>query len=429
MLYPLTRPLAKIALSVFFRKLYLSGLENLDLEKPVILAANHPTAFIEPCILACWLPKPLHFMVRGDLFLKPLSNWALRDLNMIPMFRIGDAGVSGVKANYRSVEEAAQVLRNHHPVLILAEGATAHEKRLRPLQKGTARIALGTGDQYPSLDIQVVPVGVNYAYADRFRSEAMIHFGEPISVRDYLETYRDNASNGLRDLTEALRVELEKHVVIIEEEGDEIWTDQLLEIYRHNRPESFAPQTVIDGSRLSGEIALTRHVNAMKEPEKSRWKREVEGFSKELKRYGASDRGLMAGAILPWLSLCILLIGAPVYLVALLFHTLPLWLAGRIGYGKMVPRYEFKASVALAVGLGAYTLWALLLFILAAVFWGLPAAVLISALGLGMAGWFALWYQYHLGKWSAWLERRRIPAGARAGLMKAREEICTFFQL
>lgn len=33
-------------------------MENLDWEKPLILAANHPTAFIEPCILACWLPKP-----------------------------------------------------------------------------------------------------------------------------------------------------------------------------------------------------------------------------------------------------------------------------------------------------------------------------------------------------------------------------------
>ncbi|MBK8490844.1 MAG: 1-acyl-sn-glycerol-3-phosphate acyltransferase [Saprospirales bacterium] len=95
MLYPITRPLAKIALSVFFRKLFLSGMENVDWNKPVILAANHPSAFIEPCILACWLPKPLHFMVRGDLFLKPVSNWVLRDLNMIPMFRMSDAGVSG----------------------------------------------------------------------------------------------------------------------------------------------------------------------------------------------------------------------------------------------------------------------------------------------------------------------------------------------
>lgn len=429
MLYPLTRPLAKIALSVFFRKLYLSGLENVDLDKPVILAANHPTAFIEPCILACWLPKPLHFMVRGDLFLKPFSNWALRDLNMIPMFRMGDAGVSGVKANYRSVEEAADVLRSHHPVLILAEGSTAHEKRLRPLQKGTARIALGTADQYPDLDIQVVPVGVNYTYADRFRSEAMIHFGKPIPVRDYLEVYRENASNGLRDLTEALRGELEKLVVIIEEKGDEIWTDQLLEIFRNNRPQSFAPQTVYDNGRLAGEIALTRQVADMKEQEKTSWKGRVDHFSRELKRYGASDRGLLAEGAFPLYSFLILLFGLPFYLLALLFNGFPLWLAGRIGYGKMVPRYEFKASVALAAGLGAYVLWTLLLFGLVGILWGLTAAVLVALLGLALGGWFALWYQYHLGKWRVWRERRRIPAEARAGLLKTREEICAFFQL
>ncbi|MBK8490843.1 MAG: hypothetical protein IPL49_08095 [Saprospirales bacterium] len=258
------------------------------------------------------------------------------------------------------MEEAAEVLRTHHPVLILAEGATIHEKRLRPLQKGTARIALGTEDQHPNLGIQLVPVGVNYTYADRFRSEAMIHFGEPIPVRNFLESYRDNASNGLRDLTEALRVGLEQIVVIIQEEGDEAWVDQLLQIYRNNQADSFGPQTVYDGSRLSAEKSITVQVNGLREPDSTRWKGVVEHYSRELKRYRSTDKGLMAGGSTPWVSGIVLLGGAPFFLLTFLLHGLPLWIAGKIGYGRRVPRREFKASVALVTALLLYILWILL---------------------------------------------------------------------
>jgi 1-acyl-sn-glycerol-3-phosphate acyltransferase len=429
MLYPITRPLAKIALSVFFRKLYLSGMEHVDWDKPVILAANHPTAFIEPCILACWVPKPLHFMVRGDLFLKPLSNWVLRDFNMIPMFRIGDAGVAGVKANYRSVEEASQVLHTHHPVLILAEGSTAHEKRLRPLQKGTARIALGTEDQRPDLGIQLVPVGVNYTYADRFRSEVMIHFGKPLLVHEYLDAYRENPANGLRELTEALRGELEKHVVTIEEKGDEKWVDQLLVMYRNDQAHAFAPQTVYDGSRLANEKRITALVNDMPEGEKEPWKRTVEAYARELNRYGASDRALVAGGKMPWTSFLLLIMGAPLFLLALVFHLPPLWLAGKIGYGKRVPRYEFKASVAMATGLVLYQLWGIVLLIAGLLLAGLLGALVLVLGGLALLGWFGLWYLHAVERAKTHLEYRKMPREAQEELRGRRAEIAAFFDL
>jgi glycerol-3-phosphate O-acyltransferase / dihydroxyacetone phosphate acyltransferase len=426
MLYPITRPLAKIALAVFFRKLYLSGLENVDWEKPVILAANHPTAFIEPCILACWLPKPLHFMVRGDMFLKPVSNFLLRDLNMIPFFRMEDAGVAGVKGNFRSVEEAAAVLRAHRPVLILAEGHTVHEKRLRPLRKGTARIALGTQDQFPDLDIQLVPVGVNYTYADRFRSEAMIHFGKPIPVRAYVQAYRENSAAAFRDITEALREGLESHVVIIGERGDEKWADLLLEIYRNNQPEPFGPQTVYDGARLEAEKRITALVNDLELEEKAAWKGKAEQYARELARHKASDRSVARGEGFPLGTFASVTLGAPLYAVSLLFHALPLWTAYRVGYGRGVPRYEFKASVALATGIGAYLVWALVLFFAGAALCGWLWGMGLVVVGLGLFGWFGLWYG---NQWESFRAYRRLPAGARAELEGMRDELAAFFGL
>ena len=85
--YRFVRPLARIALKTYFSKIYLNGLEKIPADKPIILAANHPSAFLEPCILATTLPRPLHFMVRGDLFQKPLYRALLMSLHMIPMYR------------------------------------------------------------------------------------------------------------------------------------------------------------------------------------------------------------------------------------------------------------------------------------------------------------------------------------------------------
>ena len=72
MIYSFVRPIAAYALKIFFRKIYFTNRDRIPKGKPLILAINHPTAFIEPCILACFLPIKLHFLVRGDLFKKPL---------------------------------------------------------------------------------------------------------------------------------------------------------------------------------------------------------------------------------------------------------------------------------------------------------------------------------------------------------------------
>jgi len=79
--YRIVRPLARIALKTYFSKIYLNGLD--------------PSAFLEPCILATTLPRPLHFMVRGDLFQKPIYSAMLMSLHMIPMFRLKDIGYKG----------------------------------------------------------------------------------------------------------------------------------------------------------------------------------------------------------------------------------------------------------------------------------------------------------------------------------------------
>jgi glycerol-3-phosphate O-acyltransferase/dihydroxyacetone phosphate acyltransferase len=47
---------------------------------------------------------------------------------------------------------------------------------------GVTIMALGAMAKYPGLDVKIVPCGLNYFHAHRFRSRAVIEFGNPITV-------------------------------------------------------------------------------------------------------------------------------------------------------------------------------------------------------------------------------------------------------
>ncbi|MEY4108182.1 MAG: hypothetical protein RL181_2524, partial [Bacteroidota bacterium] len=181
MLYYIVRPIARLALLIYYRKIYLSHLERIPRGKPVILASNHPTAFMEPCLMAVFMRQPLSYLVRGDFFQKPIYNFLLRALKMIPIYRIIDLGYQGLKNNFATFAACYEALSRNQTIMIFPEGMTLHEKRLRPIQKGIGRIVAGAYQQYPDMqEIFVVPVGVNFTYAEQPRGEAMIDIGEPI---------------------------------------------------------------------------------------------------------------------------------------------------------------------------------------------------------------------------------------------------------
>ncbi len=51
-IYVVFEPGLHWAFRLFFRKIYLNNTYGVPTDKPVLLAANHPTAFVDPLLLA-----------------------------------------------------------------------------------------------------------------------------------------------------------------------------------------------------------------------------------------------------------------------------------------------------------------------------------------------------------------------------------------
>lgn len=83
------------------------------------------------------------------------------------------------EAVYKSVHDE---LNRGGCITIFPEGGSHDRVEMLPLKAGVTVMALGAMAKYPGLDVKIVPVGLNYFHAHRFRSRAVIEFGTPLTI-------------------------------------------------------------------------------------------------------------------------------------------------------------------------------------------------------------------------------------------------------
>ena len=233
-LYRILRPIVRIGLKVYFRKIYIRFEQHVPKTGPVLISANHPSAFLEAILLACFLDRPIHYLVRGDIF---KNDWAKKLLGLthqIPIYRFRD-GFSSMRKNHETFEKVYELLEKDEVVVIFSESFTFLEKRLRPIQKGTARIAFGAYERIGKF-FPIVPIGINYTDAVRFRSEVSIKGGEHIHFEEDYLLFKKDKQAGLQSLTDKVRKYLHPLIIEIEDKADYELAEKL---FLFTRPLSF----------------------------------------------------------------------------------------------------------------------------------------------------------------------------------------------
>ena len=111
---------------------------------------------------------------------------------------------------YASVFER---LSNHKCIGIFPEGGSHDRAEMLPLKAGISIMALGYLSLYPDSELKIIPCGLNYFNAHKFRSRAVLEFGDPLEIPSELvndfkcggEKKRNAIENHLKLLVEALR--------------------------------------------------------------------------------------------------------------------------------------------------------------------------------------------------------------------------------
>ena len=142
MLYNILGRIIRSFLQLFYKRIYINGLENIPKDKPVLLASNHSNALMDGLVIATFLIgyRSSYFLGRASIFGNWFLDWLFTTVQIIPIYRPRD-GENYTSKNVTTFERVDNVLLKNKAVLIFPEGNCIKEKRLRPLKKGTVRMA------------------------------------------------------------------------------------------------------------------------------------------------------------------------------------------------------------------------------------------------------------------------------------------------
>ncbi|MCQ2308392.1 MAG: 1-acyl-sn-glycerol-3-phosphate acyltransferase [Bacteroidales bacterium] len=307
-----------------FKRYHVIGRENIPDDGACIFGINHSNALTDALAMILSSRGYQLFMARADIFQNKLAGALLRRLKMLPIYRMRD-GLDAVRdKNAAVIDEAIDSIYDGVPLHIFPEATHRAMHSLRPLSKGIFHIAFQANEKYgDKKPVYIVPVGIEYGDYFRFRSTALVSFGKPINITEYLKNNTEKTEpEKLLDLKNILTERLAELISYIpdNEDYDAIW--ELVKI------KAGLPPVSLKRRRDRNKRYISKMVNfSKKEPEKAQNLFEkIRTFTKHRKEQGVSVTSVAKKRPFwrtLWKTLAIT-VGLPLFLVAAVVSS-PIW--------------------------------------------------------------------------------------------------------
>lgn len=355
MLYKIIKWIVRLTLNSYFRKMVITGNQHVPSKGPVIFVANHPSAFMDPMVVAFAIDLPLHFLAAAEFFGNGFKAWFyLNFLNMIPVYRPTTLPGESHK-NEAIFVKCIELLSRGGAILVFPEGNSVTEKRIRKLKTGVARMVLGTRGK---VQVDVIPVGLNYTNPHRFRSDLYVNIGKPISTQgsstDKTEVARltNLIEEGLKDTVHHIQNEELDSVV----KKVELLLKQNFQSTNNIKEVEFTFQQKV--------IKAIQRISESNPNLVSNLDCKLNGYLNKIRELGISDGAIANLSILISLGELIRLILAfPIFVVGLAINSAPYY--STVFYFRRLNLFSndekpmpgsfanpaFKGSVALAIGM------------------------------------------------------------------------------
>jgi len=407
----LTFILPPFTFRVFFRRIFYSNLKKVPLEKPLLLAGNHQNSFMDGILVGSYLTQPINFLMRADMFKNPLARFSLRELNVSPVYRI-EEGLENVHKNHETFKYIYDILKKNGNYVVFAEGICVQEKRLQKLRKGTARMAFGAEEAF-GLDVNIVPVGVNYTYPAKFRKEVLINFDDSFSIKELKDLYIAHPAKALLAFNEKVEAGLKRQVIIIENPENDWLAEQLLIMGRNNTILPFFKWRFDSDERriLEKEICdKVNHIAKSSEEKKEAFARKVREYSDLLKKHGLKDENIARKLDFGFLRYISVILGWPLFLAGYISNLIP-YIVPPLVCKLAIRDPRFYSSVYIGIGTVIYLIYFPVILILGGIYLGWPG--IVAGLCVPLLGYAVLYYKEvaaeRFNTFRFWLRKKRNP--------------------
>ena len=276
----------RLAVNTFFRRIEVVGRDHVPAEGAVIFAGNHPNALMDGFVVATMCGRrPVHFMAHAKLWRYPLMSTFLDALGAVPVYPREEHGDAA--SNEAAFARLFDVLEAGSCMGIFPEGISHTGSQLVRLKTGTARIALAVAARR-KVRVRLVPCGLTYTHRHRFRSQALLHFGEPIAVDDaWLQAYATSEVDAVRAFTDHIAGALAKVTLNAPDWETLRFIHTARRLYKPTSVR-LTPGTYVEISRRFVE----RYVATATDPNIQRLRGDVEDYQAHLDLLGLKDHHL-----------------------------------------------------------------------------------------------------------------------------------------
>ena len=205
---------------LYFRKEHVIGLENVPANgTPVVIVANHQNCLNDPlCVCLKLTDRRMNFLARANVFKNPIFNKALRAMGLLPAYRMGYEGLSAVRNNQATFDNAGQSLQDGETVMLYPEAGHQDKRWLGTFKLGYLRIAFAAAEKMGfEQDIMVLPSCNHYSNYFHARTDMLIKFGKPISLKPYYESYKEAPRETMVEINKIVREEIKEMMLHIED--------------------------------------------------------------------------------------------------------------------------------------------------------------------------------------------------------------------
>jgi 1-acyl-sn-glycerol-3-phosphate acyltransferase len=202
--YELIRTYVRFAFWLTHKRIVVTGKHYIPEGKPIIFAANHQNALMDPLAITCTNRLQMVWLARADLFKTKIASSILNYFKMLPIYRIRD-GKDNLSNNDHIFALVTDILESKQSVALFPEAAHSGRRQMLPHKKAIPRIALeAEAKNNFELDLQIVPVGIYYSHYWWFNRTLIVQYGAPINIDKYREDYTANPQKAMLSLRDEI---------------------------------------------------------------------------------------------------------------------------------------------------------------------------------------------------------------------------------
>ncbi|MBR4851285.1 MAG: 1-acyl-sn-glycerol-3-phosphate acyltransferase [Tidjanibacter sp.] len=343
---------------LYYRHLYIEGREKMPADGiPTVAVTQHQNCLNDPLLLGFALSdrKP-RFLARANVFKNPIFNWAIRGLGALPAYRMKYDGYASVGKNQQTFQEVAYALRRGETVILYPEAGHQDKRWLGNFMPAYLKMAFNAAEESGfQREVFVMPAAHHYAVYQHAREDAMMMFGDPISLVPFYELYKEQPRVAIREVNAMVRQQIESMMLNITDLEHYEQVDFLRDgVYGEQYALSIGLDPKHLPSKLKADKELVRKLDdaTVAEPEK------MEAIYDKVRKYA---KGIKKLGVREWLfeknrtglgglinRVLMLLLGLPLFIVSII-PTFPMFLIPEIFLKKFIKDQMFRSSVRVGV--------------------------------------------------------------------------------